>query len=131
MPKFNPDKLTKVTVEVTDRLIKKGDPNDSQSCPVALALIGVVGKTVEVDASYEQITFELPGDNLDTDDFVIDTPARVQKFMEKMDARDPNDIAVEYDNDGEPLPIKLPPAPKPISFVVRIPNRFLRPKFKA
>lgn len=126
MSKLNPDKLIKVVIEVTASLVKSGTVNDSTDCPVASALRKVVNKAVEIDAGYEHLTFELP------DIFAIPTPAKVAKFMAKIDARDPNDIPEKYDEaTDEFVPGKLPPAPKPFSFVIRLPNRFLRKGLQA
>ena len=118
--KHNPEKLTTVRIEVTDRLVKTGTVNDSQDCPVARALKKVVSKNVEVEADYDDITFATE----DGDFQQIATPARVSKFMEKIDARDLD--ARDYDDDSE-----IPPLPKAFAFNLKIKNKFLKPSFRA
>jgi hypothetical protein len=125
VPKHNPEKLTTVRIEVTERLIKKGVPNDSVECPIALALKKVVAKNVSMDAGYKELTFE-SGSFDDYDAQHIATPARASKFMEKMDARD----LVSYEGD-EDTPVELPPLPKPFSFNLRIRNKFLKPSLRS
>lgn len=132
MPKHNPEKLTKVTIEVAQRLINKGTPNDNQLCSIALALKKVVAKNVGILAGYNFITLELPwypGIDEVSIEQVIETPVRACNFMRKLDAHDP-DKDENYDDDGN-LKVKLPPLPKPFSFKLRIKNKFLRPSLRA
>jgi hypothetical protein len=123
MAKHNPEKLTKVTIEVTERLIKVGTPNDTVECPVALALRKVLAKGLDLDAGYDLLTVSKGEFDVDEDYDVeaIPTPARVEAFMHKMDARD----STQYDECDEPLP--EPPLPKPFSFKIKVRNKFLRP----
>jgi hypothetical protein len=122
---MNPEKLTKVRIEVTERLVKTGTPNDSMNCPFARALKKVVAKNVEVIADYEGISLEIvtveDGMNVHYDQ-TIQTPATVSKFMEKMDARDIDEFDDETDE-----PAELPPLPKPFAINLKIKNKFLRP----
>ena len=117
---MNPEKLTTVKVEVTERLIKTGTVNDCVDCPVALAVRKVVSKTVDVNVLHDDITLTLIlGED---DDFQqISTPARVAKFIEKFDERDPTLGLVLTE---------LPPLPKPFSFNLRIQNKFLKPSLR-
>jgi hypothetical protein len=124
MPRVNPEKLTTVKIEVTDRLIKTGTVNDSESCPFALAVKKVVRKNVEVVADYELIGL-LDDGAPDCQEIV--TPARVSKFMEKIDARETDPYAID---DGDEIPAKLPPLPKAFAINLKIQNKFLRPSLR-
>lgn len=128
--RLNPEKLTTVKIEVTERDIKIGTVNDSMDCPFARALKRAVAKNVDVDANYDDITLTVVGsvDPWESDDIQsISTPARVSKFMEKIDARETDPYAIE---DGEEVPAKLPPLPKPFSINLKIKNKFLRPSLR-
>jgi len=116
----NPDKLTKVLVEVTERHIKNGTVNDSTDCPFVRALMSVLATKAQIVADYDEILLEFPNSDTSVAEFIIDTPAKVSKFMKRIDATDPDT------NDGP-----LPPAPKPFTVTLRIPNKFLRPKFQS
>lgn len=120
MPRVNLEKLTTVKIEVTGPLIKSGTINDFADCPVARALRKVVRKGVEVEAMNDDITL-VTYDGLEYVEQQIATPARVSKFMEKFDARDPDD---------HPPGFKLPPLPKPFSFNLKIQNKFLKPSLR-
>lgn len=133
---MNPDKLTKVTVEVTAAHIKNGKINHVAGCPFALALKKVLRKNVDVSADYDIITLTVLGTYQQDVEYnglflEIKTPARVSKFMGKIDARDPDLITPEYDAEGKEIPIEFPPAPKPFSINLKIPNRFLRKGLQA
>lgn len=124
MPKHNPNKLTQVTIEVTQSLINMGTPNDTLMCPVALALKKVLAKKVDLIAEIKEILLSVGSLYVlgeEYDEQGITTPARVAKFMQKMDKRD---IYI-YEEEGQPD--KLPPLPKPFSFKLKIRNKFLRP----
>jgi len=121
----NPEKLTTVTIEVTERLVKTGTVNDSADCPFARALKKVLAKDVEVDANYDDITLTLPDDVYPSVIQSIPTPATVAKFMEKIDARETDPYVVDE------VPEKLPPLPKPFSINLKIKNKFLRPGLRA
>jgi hypothetical protein len=128
--RLNPEKLTTVKVEVTERLIKRGKVNDSFDCPFALALRKLLRKNVEVDASYEHITLtmaDLSNEEATFHEESIITPARVSKFMERIDARETDPYAIE---DDEQVPAKLPPLPKPFSINLKIKNKFLKPSLR-
>jgi hypothetical protein len=122
---MNLEKLTTVKIEVTDRLIKTGTVNDSGECPFALAVRKVVRKAVDVEAEYERITV-MDDDSANYQEIV--TPVRVSKFMEKIDARDPDNT--DFDDEDNERPAKLSPLPKAFAVNLKIKNKFLRPSLR-
>jgi hypothetical protein len=118
MPKVNPDKLTSVTIDVNEKLVKRGNVNNYLKCPIALAFKAVVHKKVDVEVMADTITLSQDAEGDENDTLVLDTPARAAKFIEKMDA-----------NDGIWREDQV--RPKPFTFKVKIPNRFLRPSLRA